>query len=630
MPKIQFLQLPVPPPAFYAATGNVPLACASLASAIVQNKEIGSSWEVSILEPQDTDSLGDNLLIDQIAKSEPDFLGLSLYLWNSERSLYIAQKIKEKSPKTKILIGGPEVNPDNPFVIHSEGYDFAFSGESEDRLPEFLKRYSQNTNWKSIHGFSYRDSKGKMQPFTPQENINFPLNEYPSPYLQNILKVEPNRSTYIETVRGCRSSCTYCFYPKSSNVLRGLEESDLRRLIGGLKEKGAKELVFLDPTFNHRPRFEDLLDLLIDINFDKQMKMFAEIRPEGMNPHLAKKMSQAGFYRLELGMQSINKETLKKVQRFGDPQKVAEVAKFLVAEGMELLLDLIIGLPNDKPEDVLRGVEFFKTNGLEEWVQVFPLSILPGTKMRSNAMEDGLIYLQTPPYRVIETPTFTPEDMVETLFLAEDILERRIDETPRINLINPNNFLYGRTFDSNNPDSFQNCLKPSGRHFSLWLERNSFQEIESQIIDLITKKIQLEPFCTLDIIFYSDRIPEISILKKIQKIIQSAKPSYLKLALSLRDEDLQHRICVVLKNNSFSWDAINPILSMGIPIFVDTNFQLLLGNVYNDEIGYRIMDPNLDRKDLQYLKENFDPEKIAFWSAPLEEQWTLEVLGYGE
>ncbi len=96
---------------------------------------------------------------------------------------------------------------------------------------------------------------------------------------------------------------------------------ETKKLIVDLKDQGARELVFLDPTFNHRPGFESLLDLLMDINSDGQMSMFAELRSEGVTPHLAKKMRKAGFNRIELGLQSVNTETLKTCQKIWGPQK---------------------------------------------------------------------------------------------------------------------------------------------------------------------------------------------------------------------------------------------------------------------------------------------------------------------
>jgi hypothetical protein len=53
-------------------------------------------------------------------------------------------------------------------------------------------------------------------------NARFALSEFPSPYLEGLLPVDPERSTYAETVRGCKSHCTFCFYPCGSNVLLSL------------------------------------------------------------------------------------------------------------------------------------------------------------------------------------------------------------------------------------------------------------------------------------------------------------------------------------------------------------------------------------------------------------------------
>ncbi|TMA23288.1 MAG: B12-binding domain-containing radical SAM protein, partial [Deltaproteobacteria bacterium] len=81
MKRLRMVQLPVPPPAALAATGNVPLAAGCLAvSARVHG--LDRRLRIEVVEPEVTDSLGDTLLADHVARDEPDFVGFSLYLWN--------------------------------------------------------------------------------------------------------------------------------------------------------------------------------------------------------------------------------------------------------------------------------------------------------------------------------------------------------------------------------------------------------------------------------------------------------------------------------------------------------------------------------------------------------------------
>ena len=136
----------------------------------------------------------------------------------------------------------------------------------------------------------------KLSGFGPPANAKFALDTYPSPYLGGFLPVDPVRSTYVETVRGCRSHCTFCFYPRSSNVLRALDVEASADVVARLKAKGAREVVFLDPTFNHRPGFEELLDALARVNGDGALSFFAEVRAEGLTPGHAQKLARAQLF----------------------------------------------------------------------------------------------------------------------------------------------------------------------------------------------------------------------------------------------------------------------------------------------------------------------------------------------
>src|SRR5258708_26020418 len=94
---------------------------------------------MEVVAPAVTDALGDTRVADLVARDEPDYLGLSLYLWNSERSLHLAREVKRRSPRTRVLIGGPEVSPDNPFVLGQSGFDVAVTRAAEGTLALLLQ-----------------------------------------------------------------------------------------------------------------------------------------------------------------------------------------------------------------------------------------------------------------------------------------------------------------------------------------------------------------------------------------------------------------------------------------------------------------------------------------------------------
>src|SRR5712691_1394119 len=164
MKRLRLVQLPVPPPAALAATGNVPLAAGCLA---VSARVHGLEASIEVVDPTLTDSLGDTLLADAVARDEPDFLGLSLYLWNSERSLHLAREVKRRSPRTRVLIGGPEVSPDNGYILGQPGADIAVTGEAEDTFARVVSALLDGASPAGIPGVAVRGPLG-FSAFAPQ------------------------------------------------------------------------------------------------------------------------------------------------------------------------------------------------------------------------------------------------------------------------------------------------------------------------------------------------------------------------------------------------------------------------------------------------------------------------------
>ncbi len=634
MPLLTLLQLPVPPPSAFADTGNVPLAVASLAVAVeVHNLSGNFGLKSEIILPSITDVAGDEELILKIIHTDPDFLGISLYLWNSERSLYISKEIKKRNPRTIIILGGPEVGSDNLTLLKKGVFDYAIEGEAEHIFPLLLTNLLLGLSPKTIPNLLLREKNGNVSVSSLKSSPDFSLSKYKSPYLTGHITVEKFRSTYIESVRGCRSQCTYCFYPKSSTVLRSIDIEETTFLLKTLKEKGAREIVFLDPTFNHRPQFIDFLSAIYDLNRDKQLKFFAELRPEGITIEIAKKLARANFYKLELGLQSVNKETLKRVKRFGSPEKVAEVAKMLSGEGIQLLIDLIIGLPGDSPIDIEKGIEFFKKNNLEEWVQAFILSVLPGTELRKTAKKQKISFMKTPPYRVVQTETFSTIQLAESLLLAEENLGHRLDEYPRPLLCDKGGDINDvLEIDLDKGSIFSELKKPGARHLSLRISGSKLYENIDSIKKIILNKIKVDPFCTLDVVLLPKKEFPLNLIDELNIFINKQKSSYLSYVLTHRNENLQRRL-IVLLNNEYAFNKLwVSDLLYDVPVFLDSSINFAIKNY--KKIGYelpkiRILENKISKRDWENLKK-CDTESITFKNRDLEKKWNREVLLYSD
>jgi len=633
-PIARLVQLPAPPPSALGATGNAALSPGCLAVAANSHGHSGK-FDIQVVPPVITDALGDTALADYIAADNPSMVAFSLYMWNMERSLHIAREVRLRAPRTMVVIGGPEVHSDNAFMLRQPGFDIAVAGEGEEVFAQILSNIAGGISCESIPGTAVR-SCGVLRPFTPRSGALFPLNRYPSPYLAGVIPVGRNWSVYVETARGCSARCTYCFYSRGKNAVRRLDARTVANLIRHIGEAGGKEMSILDPSFNLRPDFADLLEAIAAVNDKRSMSLFAEIRAEALTEAQMDLLVKAGFTKLEIGLQSVNGLTLKRVGRGGDPAAVVEACQKLKARGVELLVDLMIGLPGDTRNDVRKGVETLREHGLGEFVQVMPLSVLPGTAMRRNAAKEGLFFDEAPPYGITRTGSMGKEDIMESIMQAEDILGRRVEEYPRPFLVDSDEAalpadILRVDLDCAEIDAMDVVSAPSARHVAVWMESADIFSRRSLIKRVIEKRMLVDPYCTLDVVLVAREPFPLDLMDIVRTSLDVGPEWYLTRHLSMRGENAARRICVVIPEDvNLPFEYLESLMGEA-PVFKNMTVgdalkypELLGDEIPAARITGKSLRPGSER--LKILARRADPEAVAFASRALEAWWVSKVL----
>ena len=115
---------------------------------------------------------------------DADIVAFSVYVWNNNISMRIAEKLKEVNPNVFILMGGchiPERDIDK-FMYDHPYIDIATIGEGERVFSLFLENF-QTKNWNDVPSISYYGANNEIITNPQAERIK-DMNEIPSPFLE--------------------------------------------------------------------------------------------------------------------------------------------------------------------------------------------------------------------------------------------------------------------------------------------------------------------------------------------------------------------------------------------------------------------------------------------------------------
>ena len=368
-----------------------------------------------------------DLILQDIYRRKPDFIGFSCYIWNISYIMEIVRDVKKVLPEVEIWLGGPEVSYDAKKVLTRESdVCGVMRGEGELTFTELVRAYlkreelcAASLDLDHIPGITYRAESGEVVERGPQRLLS--LDEIPF-YYDDMAGFE-NRIVYYESSRGCPFSCSYCLSSIDKTVRFRSLDLVLPELQFFLDHK-VLQVKFVDRTFNcKRDHTLGIWRYLVEhdngitnFHFEVSADIFDEEELE-----LIGKM-RPGLIQLEIGVQSTNPDTIKEIHRHMDLVKLKQaVDRVYDYRNTHQHLDLIAGLPYENYESFMRSFDDVYRMRPDQ-LQMGFLKVLKGSYMEEQVAAYDLKYRGIPPYEVLSTKWLPYSDVIR-LKGVEDMVE---------------------------------------------------------------------------------------------------------------------------------------------------------------------------------------------------------------
>lgn len=581
------VQLPLNPSAPLEATGNIPLAGASLAAA-------ASLPPSRVLDQATADTLGDRALLDLLLDRDPGLAAFTLYMWNAERSAWLAGALKRERPDVVTVAGGPEVSADNGWLLETGAFDLLVAGEGEEIAGRVLDPASAV---KLLEGSGGYLSTGPGHSFP---------GDYSNPWLTGHL--DPSgASVHLETVRGCSGGCEYCSYRRSHPVPRIMEAGKVMDMLKAVTARGAREIVFLDPTFNARPDLTVLLRAMRDL----EVELFAEMRGDLITPDMAAMIRDAGFRSVEIGIQSSSRRVLELVGRPGDPILALEGAANLKRAGVTPVIDLMLGLPGDTPGNAVETAVMVRDRDLHHHLQVFYLSVLPGTALRERFRGSCMDH---PPYYRFSDPEMG--GYASAREEIADIAGYDLDPQPRPLLYD--GWPGTETLDTGNGGRVKSD-PPSFRHGCLRMVSGDPWADRDRILEEVRTRRKADPFCVLDLVIVPGREFPLDLVGMVREIQRPMDYSGRTAEILGREGSL--RVAVLLPEiEAYSRDWVRSVAEE-CTVAVDIPDPDMLGaDLWESGVCARL--PGRDWDMVRLASRVPSMHQVLFVEREMEESWS--------
>jgi radical SAM superfamily enzyme YgiQ (UPF0313 family) len=308
---------------------------------------------------------------DELARLEPDVVGLSAMTYEAGCMHEVAREIKRRLPAARLVCGGPHPSVAAEDVLKDPSVDFVVRGEGEIIFQDVLDGLAAGrTEWTDCAGISWRGADGApihnpdRPPPADLSALPFPAwdlidhEKYHRVPRGGVIYAHKEFATMFSS-RACPWRCTYCHNSYGKTFRERSAEHVLAEIDLLVRRHGVRELVFMDDIFNFKPeRAKAIARGIIERGYRLALTFPNGFRGDILDEELVLLLKQAGMYRCMVAVESASPRIQKVMKKNLKIEKVRHIVDFIARQGIMVHGAFMLGFPSETAEEMRATIDW--------------------------------------------------------------------------------------------------------------------------------------------------------------------------------------------------------------------------------------------------------------------------------
>ena len=369
---------------------NPPLGLLLIAGYLLDN----TNHDVNVIDCQ-VENISYKELPKRLCSYEYDIVGITAMTFTIIDVIETIKVVKNVSPQTKIVLGGPHVSLFPNETINLEGVDYLVLGEGEITFTSFLYCLENGIDLKRVNGLVYKEKDNSIVHTGPPEiiddldELSFPARHL-TPYQKySSLLAKRLPITTMITSRGCPFKCSFCDRPHLGKKFRAMSAQKVVEEFEEAIKLGIHEFLVYDDTFTvNINRVKEICNLVIEKKMDIGFDIRARV--DTLDEESLSLLKKAGCRGIHYGIEAGTEKVLKVLRKGITIEKAKKIFVMTKKYGIKTLGYFMIGAPTETLEDI------YETFRVAKWLNpdFMHLTILtpfPGTFLYQDGLIRGVI-----------------------------------------------------------------------------------------------------------------------------------------------------------------------------------------------------------------------------------------------